>query len=71
VEAGVAKLVGTDRTTIVEEASKLLTDANAYRSMSGVANPYGDGKAAGRIVSILAGESYEPFSPNPSAPRSS
>jgi UDP-N-acetylglucosamine 2-epimerase (non-hydrolysing) len=71
VEAGVAKLVGTDRTTIVEEASKLLTDGNAYRSMSGVANPYGDGEAAGRIVSILAGEPYEPFSPNLSAPRSS
>jgi len=71
VEAGVAKLVGTDRETIVGEASRLLTDETAYNAMSGAANPYGDGKAAERIVSILAGEPYEPFSPNLSASRSS
>lgn len=61
VEAGVAKLVGTDRATIVAEASRLLTDESAYRSMAAVANPYGDGKAAERIAHILAGEPYEPF----------
>ncbi len=63
VEAGVAKLVGTDRTTIVAEATRLLTDQAAYRAMSEIANPYGDGRAAGRIASILAGEPYEPFLP--------
>ena len=71
VEAGVAKLVGTDRETIVGEASRILTDETAYNAMSGVDNPYGDGKAAARIVSILAGEPYEPFSPNRSTSRSS
>ncbi|MBI1803944.1 MAG: UDP-N-acetylglucosamine 2-epimerase (non-hydrolyzing) [Ignavibacteriae bacterium] len=53
IEAGTAKLVGTDRDTIVREGQRLLSDANAYREMATKANPYGDGKAAGRIVDIL------------------
>ena len=61
VEAGVARLVGSDRAAIVAEASRLLTDESAYRSMAAVANPYGDGKAAERIAHILSGEPYEPF----------
>jgi UDP-N-acetylglucosamine 2-epimerase (non-hydrolysing) len=50
IAAGTAKLVGTSRERIVTEASRLLTDKNAYRQMSRKSNPYGDGKAAKRIV---------------------
>jgi len=53
VTAGTAKLVGTDREKIVNEASKLLTDTNIYREMAAQENPYGDGKASQRIVGIL------------------
>jgi UDP-N-acetylglucosamine 2-epimerase (non-hydrolysing) len=50
VEAGTARLVGTDFATIVAEVSRLLTDRAAYETMSRAHNPYGDGRAAGRIV---------------------
>jgi UDP-N-acetylglucosamine 2-epimerase (non-hydrolysing) len=50
VEAGTARLVGTDFATIVAEVSRLLTDRAAYEAMSRAHNPYGDGRAAGRIV---------------------
>jgi UDP-N-acetylglucosamine 2-epimerase (non-hydrolysing) len=63
VDAGVSRLVGTDRHAIMEQATLLLTDEQAHRAMSGVANPYGDGRAAVRIAAILAGEPYEPFAP--------
>lgn len=53
VEAGVAKLVGTRKETIIKETAKLLTDPVARSNMSHRVNPYGDGKAAGRIVTIL------------------
>lgn len=53
VAAGTARLVGTDPDIIVSEALKLLTDATAYESMARATNPYGDGKAAERIVSAL------------------
>jgi len=53
IEAGVARLVGTRRESIVREASLLLRDPDALRAMKGKDNPYGDGRAAGRIVSIL------------------
>lgn len=54
VEAGTVKLVGPNAERIVEEATKLLTDAEAYAEMANVANPYGDGKAASRIVTEVA-----------------
>jgi len=54
VEAGCSELVGTDRTRIVERATRLLTDRRAYRAMASPANPYGDGKAASRIRRALA-----------------
>jgi UDP-N-acetylglucosamine 2-epimerase (non-hydrolysing) len=50
VEAGTVRVVGTNRSLIVEEATRLLTDPAAYREMSRAHNPYGDGRAAGRIV---------------------
>lgn len=53
IEAGVAKLVGTQRSRIVTEAEKLLCDPIAHGAMATGANPYGDGRAAARIVSIL------------------
>lgn len=53
VEAGTVKLIGTDSRKIVENVSRLLTDPKAYREMSEAVNPYGDGKAAGRIVNTL------------------
>lgn len=53
IAAGVARLVGTRRKAIVEEASRLLRDPAALADMTGKSNPYGDGRAASRIVSIL------------------
>jgi UDP-N-acetylglucosamine 2-epimerase (non-hydrolysing) len=53
IDAGCAKLVGTDETRIVEEASILLNDREAYAAMANRQNPFGDGKAAERIASIL------------------
>ena len=69
VEAGLARLVGTDEERIVELASALLSDPVARRRMSGV-NPYGDGRAAARIAAILMGRSPEPFEPPVEAERS-
>lgn len=54
VEAGTARLVGTDVERIVAEAERLLTDSAAYRAMSRAHNPFGDGRAAERIVGALA-----------------
>ncbi|HET7237831.1 MAG TPA: UDP-N-acetylglucosamine 2-epimerase (non-hydrolyzing), partial [Terrimicrobiaceae bacterium] len=54
VEAGTVRLVGTDRKRIVGEVNRLLDDINAYQSMARAHNPYGDGKAAARIASVLA-----------------
>ena len=54
VEAGTAKLVGTDRERIVMETTRLLEDAAAYCAMAQAHNPYGDGKAAERIVAACA-----------------
>jgi UDP-N-acetylglucosamine 2-epimerase len=53
IETGVVRLVGTQRRRIVTEAEKLLRDPIAHAAMASGANPYGDGKAAKRIVSIL------------------
>lgn len=50
LDAGTVKLVGTDYDKIVNEVSILLDDASAYERMSKAVNPYGDGKACGRIV---------------------
>ncbi len=53
VELGAARLVGTNKDRIVEEASRLLDDASCYRAMASVPNPYGDGRASERIVEAL------------------
>jgi len=53
VEAGVARLVGTDPRVIIEATSRLLDDPNLYRAMTSATNPYGDGNASARIVDAL------------------
>ncbi len=53
VEAGCARIVGTDPERIVAEAERLLTDGDAYRAMARPTNPFGDGRAAERIVKLL------------------
>ena len=53
VAAGTARLVGTDPDVIVREAEKLLDSPDAYRRVSEISNPYGDGKAAQRILEAI------------------
>ena len=55
VEAGTVRLVGTDTGGIVAETERLLEDKAHYRAMAKSLNPYGDGKASGRIVRVLRG----------------
>ena len=53
IAAGTVKLVGTNAKSIVSSISELLDDQNVYQSMSLAHNPYGDGKAASRILDCL------------------
>lgn len=53
IEAGAALLVGMSADRIVEQATRLLEDESAWKSMVGVPNPFGDGRAAERICDIL------------------
>lgn len=53
LEAGTVQLVGTNYHKIVESVSVLLSDISAYNKMSKAVNPYGDGKASERIVSVF------------------
>lgn len=53
LDAGTALLIGTNKDRIVQEVCHLLDDPKARQIMSQKQNPYGDGKAAQRIVSIL------------------
>lgn len=52
VEAGTARLVGTDSSFIVEEVSRLLNDSSAYEAMSRAVNPFGDGQSSQRILHL-------------------
>ncbi|WP_257003833.1 non-hydrolyzing UDP-N-acetylglucosamine 2-epimerase [Streptomyces sp. SA15] len=54
VEAGAARLVGTDPEAIVSAAEELLDDPVAYGRMAGAGNPFGDGRAAERVLAQLA-----------------
>jgi UDP-N-acetylglucosamine 2-epimerase (non-hydrolysing) len=51
--AGTLRLVGTDEATVTRNLNELLDDRNAYDMMAKASNPYGDGKAAGRIAQAL------------------
>jgi len=53
LSAGTVRLVGTGYDRIVGEVSRLLDDESAYEAMSRAVNPYGDGKACGRIIEAL------------------
>jgi UDP-N-acetylglucosamine 2-epimerase (non-hydrolysing) len=53
IEAGVARLVGTEEASIVSAVQEMLDDPAVYRKMAAGINPYGDGTAAKQIVAIL------------------
>lgn len=53
VTAGTVALVGTDEDLIYNTALNLLTDKEAYSKMANAVNPYGDGKACGRITAAI------------------
>ena len=53
LDAGTVRLVGTDYNLIVSSVTELLSDDQAYSRMSHAVNPYGDGRACGRIVNHL------------------
>lgn len=56
VQEGGNRIVGTESSNIVNEASRLLKDRQAYEKMIMAKNPFGDGLASKRILQIL-----EPF----------
>lgn len=53
IEAGNAKLVGTNKDIIIEMVTRLVEDEGFYKQMSEVANPYGDGLTSRRVVDIF------------------
>jgi UDP-N-acetylglucosamine 2-epimerase (non-hydrolysing) len=53
VEAGTAKLVGTNVEYIVENASSLLSIPEKYAAMANKLNPYGDGRSSQRVLQVL------------------
>ena len=53
VEAGVARVIGTDTARIVAETERLLDDPAAYADMANRSNPFGDGFASEKIVEVL------------------
>ena len=65
IDAGIAKLVGVQREAIIAGVIAFLRHPPAFPAL----NPYGDGRAAGRIVSAILGEPYDPF-PSPIPPSS-
>jgi UDP-N-acetylglucosamine 2-epimerase (non-hydrolysing) len=54
VEAGTAKLIGTQKENIVLETQELLDHPEEYERMTNIKNPYGDGKSAERIIQLLS-----------------
>jgi UDP-N-acetylglucosamine 2-epimerase (non-hydrolysing) len=69
VEAGTVRMVGTDRAAVEAETRRLLDDREHYLRMANAVNPYGDGRAAGRIARAvrfrfgLTGRGPEEFVP--------
>ncbi|MES2215424.1 MAG: UDP-N-acetylglucosamine 2-epimerase (non-hydrolyzing) [Pseudomonadota bacterium] len=56
IEAGGARLVGTNTEAIYLEAKRLFIDEDHYKSMSIAANPYGEGKASEKILGVITNE---------------
>ncbi|MBG6225745.1 UDP-N-acetylglucosamine 2-epimerase (non-hydrolyzing) [Arthrobacter sp. CAN_A2] len=52
-DAGTVRLIGTDEERIVDEVIALLQDDDRYSAMAAAVNPYGDGRAAERVVAAL------------------
>ena len=52
IDAGTAKLIGTDPKSILRETGNILINKKAYQEMSKAINPFGDGKASERILKI-------------------
>jgi UDP-N-acetylglucosamine 2-epimerase len=63
IQAGTCRLVGTDDDRIVAEASELLSVPCKYARMARAVNPYGDGRAAQRIVGALRGPVADEWRP--------
>ncbi|MGF1446556.1 MAG: non-hydrolyzing UDP-N-acetylglucosamine 2-epimerase [Pikeienuella sp.] len=63
VAAGTAALVGTDPDRITAAAARLLDDGAERARISRIANPYGDGRAAARILAALKGAPLADFAP--------
>ncbi|SFH69092.1 UDP-N-Acetylglucosamine 2-epimerase [Tindallia magadiensis] len=59
VEAGTVKVVGVEREAIIKETRRLLDSRQAWDEMASAVNPYGDGKASGRILQALLEELSE------------
>jgi UDP-N-acetylglucosamine 2-epimerase len=57
IEAGTALLIGTSSEALIKAVNHLLDDASAYAAMAQAKNPFGDGKAAARIIARLLKES--------------
>jgi len=53
IDAGTVRLVGANRERIVANVSELIENEDSYKKMSHAHNPYGDGKACGRIIDAL------------------
>jgi UDP-N-acetylglucosamine 2-epimerase (non-hydrolysing) len=53
MQAGTAKLIGTDAVKLEQEAAVLLTNIERYEAMAKAVNPFGDGQASERIVAIV------------------
>lgn len=53
VAAGTVKLIGSDEEVVYHHTAQLLANSSAYQTMAEAANPYGDGKAAARIVQMI------------------
>ncbi|MCV6615470.1 MAG: UDP-N-acetylglucosamine 2-epimerase, partial [Cellvibrionaceae bacterium] len=56
VAAGTARLVGTDFSSITDNVNQLLDSTEQYQQMATASNPFGDGRAAQRIVDVLEKE---------------
>ena len=64
IEAGTAKLIGTESKSILDETMKLICDKRRYEEMTKAVNPYGDGKASERIYDILLDRISNPVKPS-------
>lgn len=62
IEAGAAKLIGTDADRVYSETMRLIEEPESYYHMSTAINPYGDGQASQRIVQFLLGKPIQGLS---------